>query len=84
MRVTKSASKHGISIEDGIQAATWPAWVEPLDDDNEQWRELRLGFDTHARLLETIVIVASDGDELLIHVMKARPKYAQLLDLKGL
>ena len=50
--------------------------------DPAQWRELRLGFDTHTRLLETVVVVASDGDELLIHVMKARPHYAQLLEYR--
>ncbi|STC69078.1 Uncharacterised protein [Corynebacterium pilosum] len=63
MRVASSATKHGISEEDGVHAASFPIWVEPLDDDSLQWRELRLGFDTHARLLETVVVVASDGDE---------------------
>lgn len=80
MRTTKSASKHGISSTDGIYAAAHPIWIEPLDDDPEQWRELRLGLDTHARLLETVVVVAADGDEVLIHCMKARPKYIELLE----
>lgn len=30
-------------------------------------------------VLETVVVVASDGDELLIHAMKARSKYVDLL-----
>lgn len=80
MRAAKSATKHGIAESDGIHAASHPLWIEPLDDDLTQWRELRLGFDSHARLLETLVVVASDGDELLIHVMKARPQYIQLLE----
>lgn len=80
MRVAASASKHGISEEDGIRAASFPIWVEPLDDDSKQWRELRLGFDSRARLLETVVVCASDGDELLIHAMKARTKYLDLLN----
>ena len=75
MRATKSATKHGISARDAFQAATDSLWVEPLDDDSEQWRELRLGFDTHARLLETSV----DGEEVLTHAMKARAKYIDLL-----
>lgn len=79
MRVAASATKHGVSEEDGIHAASFPTWVASLDDDPAQWRELRLGFDTHARLLETVVVVASDGDELLIHAMKARSKYVDLL-----
>lgn len=80
MRCAKSATKHGITTSDGIQAASNPLWIEPLDDETTQWRELRLGFDTHARLLETVVVVAADGDELLIHSMKARPQYSRLLE----
>lgn len=80
MKAAKSATKHGIAETDGIHAASYPLWIEPLDDNPSQWRELRLGFDTRARLLETVVIVASDGDELLIHVMKARPHYSKLLE----
>lgn len=80
MKAARSATKHGIAETDGIHAASYPLWIEPLDDNPSQWRELRLGFDTRARLLETVVIVASDGDELLIHVMKARPQYSKLLE----
>ena len=80
MKAAKSATQHGIAEADGIHAASYPLWIEPLDDNPGQWRELRLGFDTHARLLETVVVVASDGDELLIHVMKARPHYSKLLE----
>lgn len=54
MRVHASALKHGIAAEDVEQAAQWALWVEPLDD-GPPLRELRLGFDTHARLLETVV-----------------------------
>lgn len=79
MRTTPSATKHGISADDGMYAASHPLWVGRLDEDPKQWRELRLGFDPHARLLELVVVVADDGDELLIHCMKARPKYIELL-----
>jgi hypothetical protein len=40
-----SALKHGISPEDATQAASWPTWIEDLDDDSPA-RQLRLGFDT--------------------------------------
>lgn len=79
MRSAKSATKHGIELSDSVYAASHPVWIAPLDDDPHQWRELRLGFDSHARLLETVVVVADDGDEVLIHSMKARPKYIELL-----
>lgn len=77
MKVHESALKHGISAEDVIQAATWPLWVEELDEDSPA-RQLRLGFDTKGRLLETVVLVFDSGNELAIHAMTAR---RQILDL---
>lgn len=73
-----SALKHGIPEEDIIYAATWPLWIEPLDEGNPQ-RELRLGFDTAGRMLELVVLIFDSGNELVIHAMKARPKYLDLL-----
>ncbi|TQL62198.1 toxin [Rarobacter faecitabidus] len=77
MRVHPSALKHGIDPEDAIQAATWATWIEDLDEDSPA-RQLRLGFDTRGRLLETLVLVFDSGNELVIHAMKAR---SQMLDL---
>lgn len=51
----------------------------PLDDDEPQ-RQLRVGFDTQARLLETVVLVWDDGTEEVIHAMKCRAQYRRLLD----
>jgi hypothetical protein len=79
MKVHPSALKHGVSPEDAIQAAEWSAWIEPLDDDGPPYRELRLGFDTRARLLETVVLVLEGGAEIVIHAMPARKKYLDLL-----
>ena len=53
--------------------------MEPLNDDQPPLRELRLGFDTTARLLETVVLVFDSGDEMVIHAMPARKKYLDLL-----
>lgn len=72
-----AARKHGIQPKDAIQAATWAIWIDELDEDSPA-RELRLGFDTQGRLLETVVLVFDSGNELIIHAMKARP---QMLDL---
>lgn len=77
MRVHDSALRHGVFAEDAVHAATWAVWIEELDDDSPA-RQLRLGFDTHGRLLETVVLVFDSGNELIIHAMKARP---QMLDL---
>ena len=80
MKFHTSAAKHGISENDAMQTAEWPVWIEPLDDQDD-WphRELRLGFDTSARLLETVVLAFSDGEEMIIHAMPARTQYSRLL-----
>ena len=52
-------------------------WIEPLEGDGPPARELRLGFDTATRLLETVVLVFETGDEMVIH--PARKKYVDLL-----
>jgi hypothetical protein len=77
VRVHPSALKHGIAPEDAVHAATWALWIEDLDDDSPA-RQLRLGFDTQGRLLETVVLTFDSGNELVVHAMKAR---SQMLDL---
>lgn len=82
VRLNASARKHqqsqGLSDAGILQAALFPLWIEPLDDENPK-RELRLGFDDSGRLLELVVLIFDDGSELVIHAMKARPKYIRLL-----
>ena len=78
MNIHDSALKHGIAPDDIQQAASWPAWIEELDE-NSPARQLRLGFDTQGRLLETVVLVFDSGNELVIHAMKVRPKMLDLL-----
>jgi hypothetical protein len=79
VKVHSRALKHGVSTDDAMQAAAWSLWIEPLDTDGPPDRELRLGFDTKGRLLETVVLVFSSGDEVVIHAMPARRKYLDLL-----
>ncbi len=79
MKVHDSALRHGVAPEDAVQAADWPLWVEPIDDEDWPHRELRLGFDTQARLLETVVLIFESGDEMVIHAMPARKQYWDLL-----
>ena len=78
MKAHAAALKHGVDPEDAIQAATWALWVEDLDDDSPA-RQLRLGFDTRGRLLETVVLRFDSGNELVIHAMAARPQMIALL-----
>jgi uncharacterized DUF497 family protein len=79
VKVRAGAPKHGVSAEDASHAAEWSLWIEPLDDDGPPDRELRLGFDTNVRLLETVVLVFASGDEMVIHAMPARKKCLDLL-----
>jgi len=79
VKVHPSALKHGVSLEDAIHAAEWSLWIEPLDEGGPPNRELRLGFDTGAKLLETVVLVFESGDEMIIHAMPVRKKYLDLL-----
>ena len=78
MKVHSSCLKHGVQAPDAVQAAEWPLWIEPLDD-GSPLRELRLGFDTNARLLETVVLILEEGTELVVHAMPCRKKYLDLL-----
>ena len=79
MKIHDSALKHGVLPDDVIQAAEWPLWVEPLDEAGWPNGELRLGFDTQARLLEIVVLIFESGDEMVIHAMQARKQYWELL-----
>ena len=73
-----SALKHGVSAEDAILAATEYIVVAEL----AEHRELRLGFDSSGRLLETVVIVLGTGQRAVIHAMPARRKLLALLEGK--
>jgi hypothetical protein len=79
VRVHHSALKHGVLPEDAVQAADLSLWIEPLDQQEWPHRELRLGFDTQARLLETVVLIFQSGEEMVIHAMSARRQYWDLL-----
>ena len=79
MKVHRSALKHGVLAEDAVQAADLSLWIEPLEEEEWPRRELRLGFDTQARLLETVVMIFRSGEEMIIHAMPARWQYWDLL-----
>lgn len=79
MKIHRSALKHGVLPEDAVQAADLSLWVEPLEEEEWPHRELRLGFDTQARLLETVVLIFRSGEEMVIHAMPARRQFWDLL-----
>ena len=79
MKVHESARKHGVDPADAIHAAVHAVFVADLTDETPA-RQLRLGFDASGRLLEVVVLRFDSGNELLIHAMKARRAYLDLLD----
>ena len=76
--VHASALKHGIEPASAVTAATHPVYIAYLDDESPA-RQFRLGFDEAGRLLELVVLLFDDGSELIIHAMKARSQYYELL-----
>jgi len=77
MDVAESALKHGVSADDALYAVEQFIIAYPLGDDPP--RELRLGFDTRARLLELVVMTTRRGTQTIIHAMPARTQYLDLL-----
>ena len=71
--------KHGVAAEDALVAARAAVFASELDEESPS-RELRLGFDSAGRLLELVVLRFDDGEELVIHAMKARRHYVSLIE----
>jgi len=78
VEVHASALKHGIDADSAAQAAANPVYLSDLDEESPA-RQFRLGFDSSGRLLELVVLRFDSGRELVIHAMKARLKYLDLL-----
>ncbi|WP_030151278.1 hypothetical protein [Oerskovia turbata] len=83
MKLHDSARKHfnrdRLTTASVLFAAQQVVYRAPLDDEDDPRRWLLLGFDDAGRLLELVVLIFDSGDELLIHAMKARPQYFDLL-----
>ncbi|OLT55271.1 toxin [Corynebacterium sp. CNJ-954] len=75
----QSARKHyrrdRLTDDAVLYAAAHVLSSRPLDDEDDPRRWLMIGTDHAGRLLELIALVFDDGYELIIHAMKARPKY---------
>jgi hypothetical protein len=77
--VHRSARKHGIADADSIHAAQRFLVAYPLGDGEGPRRELRLRPDRAGNLVEIVVLLMDDGTEMVIHAMRMRPKYQDLL-----
>ena len=78
MEIHPSARLHGIADEDILHAIDHSMVVDDLGEDPDRW--LVIGPDRAANLFEVIVLIATEGDELIIHAMPLRATYRKLLD----
>lgn len=82
MEIHRSALKHGIDPRDAVHAAEHAVFAFDQQED-QPYRQLRLGFDPAGRLLEVVVLYFDDGTSMVIHAMKARKKYYELFRTSG-
>jgi hypothetical protein len=78
LRILDSAHKHGIQDEDIIFAVEHSIEVIELEPDPQKL--LYIGFDRTLRVLEIITVVKINGEEIVIHAMKATKKALKILE----
>ena len=85
MEVAESPRKHqagdGFDDADIVHAVDNAMYVGDDGDDSD--KVLYLGPDRSGRLLEIVVAARADGSEVVIHAMKLRRMYEQLLRRTG-
>lgn len=78
MEIHSAPRRHGIADEDMLHAVEHSLVVEDVGEDPDRW--LVIGPDRSANLLELVVLITTEGDELIIHAMPLRSRYRKLLD----
>ncbi len=73
-----SARKHGVADQDILHAIDHALAIEDAGEDPDRW--LIIGPDTAANLLEVVVMITAEGNQIAIHAMPMRDKYARLLE----
>ncbi|GAA4724574.1 hypothetical protein APR04_003592 [Promicromonospora umidemergens] len=83
MKLHGSARKHfkrdRLTEAGVLRAVEQPTYRAALDDEDDPRRWLLLGFDDAGRMLELVILVFDSGEALVIHAMKARAQYLDLL-----
>jgi hypothetical protein len=75
VEIYRSARKHGVT-DDDIEHAVEHALVAADQDDG---KALYLGADAAGNMLEVVSVVREDGTEVVIHAMRMRRIYEELL-----
>jgi hypothetical protein len=79
VEIHDSARKHGVADEDILHAIDHALAFEDAGQDPDRW--LLIGPDTAGNLLEVVVMIADEGNQIVIHAMPMRDKYRRLLGL---
>lgn len=77
LKIIDSARKHGISDEDILYVISHA--IEVIQIDEEPEKLLYIGFDRSLRVLEVITVLKVNGEEIVIHAMKATQKVLEIL-----
>jgi hypothetical protein len=75
---SQSAFKHGISKDDIRRAFTLKLFDHPLEGDEE--KNLLVGFDAHANLIELLYNVVDDDTVRVFHAMPCRNTFIAMID----
>ena len=79
MEIHASAHKHGIDDEVILHALDHVFAVVALEPDADPPRTLAIGPDRAGNLLEIVWLELADGINLVIHAMRLRPSFYDLL-----
>ncbi|MDR1587793.1 MAG: hypothetical protein LBS57_10085 [Treponema sp.] len=75
---SQSAFKHGVSKDDIRRAFTLKLLDHPIEGEEE--KNLLVGFDTHANLIELLYNVVDDDTVRVFHAMPCRNTFVAMID----
>jgi hypothetical protein len=78
VEIHDSARRHGVADQDILHAIDHALAIEDAGEDPDRW--LIIGPDAAANLLEVVVMITAEGNQVAIHAMPMRDKYARLLE----
>ena len=78
VEIHDSARRHGVADQDILHAIEHALAIEDAGEDPDRW--LIIGPDTAGNLLEVVVMITAESNQIAIHAMPMRDKYARLLE----
>jgi hypothetical protein len=79
VEIHDSGRRHGVADDDILHAIDHALAFEDAGEDPDHW--VLIGPDTAGNLLEVVVMITTEGNQLVIHEMPMREKYRRLLGL---